>query len=437
MVPSDAEEVLGKEVQLTQPDYEVFIPEHWKGSSDDGHNQHFLVFDGPDGSLMVVWTQGSAAEGAHQRHRIVFSRSDDEGATWTEPSHVIGPNGRNDPALMAHWQFPLVSKSGRIYVIVNRETGVYGWIKMHTGKMQGLYSDDNGASWSQPQDIPMPTSPYDDPEGKIPPEWIVWQIPTRDLSGGHFVGYTHWINRAVATRKEVEQWPEIDSVAEFMRFENVDDDPEPRDLRIRYSAWGDQALRVPHKKYPLVSVAQEPSIVRLPDDRLFVVMRTASGYIWYSVSADDGETWRSPRPLLHRDHGLPLLQPTSACPIYQLADGRYVLFYHNNCGGPVAGGESDSQPRRPVFVALGEFRPGADQPLWFSDPKFLMDNKGSVKFEGDVNAYGEPRTPDLSMYSSFTTRGGNNVLWYPVGKTFLLGKKITDEFLADLEVPAQ
>ena len=42
-------------------------------------NEHFLVFDGPDGSLMAVWTQ-STREGAGD-HRIVFSRSEDEGVT--------------------------------------------------------------------------------------------------------------------------------------------------------------------------------------------------------------------------------------------------------------------------------------------------------------------------------------------------------------------
>ena len=39
------------------------------------------------------------------------------------------------------------------------------------------------------------------------------------------------------------------------------------------------------------------------------------------------------------------------------------------------------------------------------------------------------------MYSSFTTRNGTNVLWYPDRKFFLLGKRIGDELLADLEVP--
>ena len=42
---------------------------------------------------------------------------------------------------------------------------------------------------------------------------------------------------------------------------------------------------------------------------------------------------------------------------------------------------------------------------------------------------------DIGVYSSFTTRQGNNVLWHPDRKSFLLGKRLTDPFLADLTVP--
>jgi len=40
-----------------------------------------------------------------------------------------------------------------------------------------------------------------------------------------------------------------------------------------------------------------------------------------------------------------------------------------------------------------------------------------------------PRNTGLSLYASFTNRGGGDVLWYPDRKHFLLGKIITDELL--------
>ena len=317
-----------RELRRTRPDYVVYVPGSVDGSTDDGLNEHFLVFDGPDGSLMAVWTQArmSTIRPAAQANRIVFSRSEDDGVTWSAPVHVAGPRDSGDLAHMASWAFPLVSRSGRIYVVYNQHRGISGWLAMHTGAMAGVFSDDMGATWSEPQEIPMPRSPFDDATGHCPPEWIVWQRPMRDLAGGWFVGYSHWAHPSVAARPQVKGWTEWESVCEMMRFTNVDDDPEPQGLRIRTSAWGERALRVPHYRYPHLSVAQEPSLVRLPDDRLFCVMRTASGYLWWSQSLDDGETWCSPRPLLDRDFGRPLLNPVGCAPIYPLSDGRFVLW---------------------------------------------------------------------------------------------------------------
>lgn len=430
--PTEVRAILQREAQRSRPDYIIYIPRHWDSSSQDSHNEHLLVFEGPHRWLMAVWTQSLRQPGP--ANRIVFARSKDDGVTWSPPVHVAGPRSADDPAPMASWGFPMVSRSGRIYVIYNQHQGVSGWIPMHTGTMDGVYSDDDGQTWSRSQTIPMPPSPFDDPEGKIPAEWIVWQIPMRDLNGRFLVGCSHWLNRARAWLKKPESWTQIESVCEFMRFENVDDDPNVRDLRVSYTGWGDQALRVPHYLYPQMSVAQEPSLVRLPDRRLFCVMRTNTGYIWYSLSSDDGNTWCSPRPLLRKDHGQPILQPVGCCPIYQLADGRYVLLHHNNRGDVTTRPERTSEPRRPAFMALGAFRSDADQPIWFSESKQLMDNDG-VGPDGTQGESGRRVNTNIGVYSSFTTRGGNNVLWHPDRKCFLLGKKITAEFLADLTVP--
>jgi len=138
--------------------------------------------------------------------------------------------------------------------------------------------------------------------------------------------------------------------------------------------------------------------------------------------------------LLNRDFGVPLLNPVGCDPIYQLADGRYALLYSNNRGDMEGGGAAEAGPRRPCHLALGEFRPDADQPVWFSSPKVLMDTD-DVGVDGVKNTPETPRNGGLSMYASFTTRNGKNILWYPDRKFFLLGKEIGDEFLADLDVP--
>ena len=414
------------ELKRTKPDYVVYVPKSVDGSTFDTGNEHFLVFDGPDGSLMAVWTQ-SSYEGAGD-HRIVFSRSDDEGVTWTEPRLVAGPSKPGE-AYMASWGFPMVSASGRIYVVYNQYHGIDDVIHQFTGTMDCVHSDDAGASWSKPRTIPMPRSPYDHPDPKVPSNWIVWQRPIRDLRGRWFTGFTRWVSKAVRTQWRINSWTALESVVEFMRFENIDDDPEPRDIRVSYSAWGEEALRVPHYAQPELSIAQEPSLVRLPDDRLFCTMRTMAGCVWYSVSEDDGITWCNPMPLLRKDHGRPILQPICCCPIYRLSDGRYVLLHHNNDGRfEGCAPEDTNKNRRPAFIALGEYRPGAEQPVWFSESKQLMDNDGQ--------GIGPLNRIDIGVYSSFTNRGGNDVLGHPDRKFFLVGKRITPEWLADLRVPS-
>ena len=42
---------------------------------------------------------------------------------------------------------------------------------------------------------------------------------------------------------------------------------------------------------------------------------------------------------------------------------------------------------------------------------------------------------ECGVYTSFTSRRGNDVLWHPDRKFFLLGKRITRDFLADLKAP--
>ncbi|HDP35303.1 MAG TPA: exo-alpha-sialidase [Candidatus Hydrogenedentes bacterium] len=418
---------LQREMARSEPDYVVYVPKSIDGSAFDTGNEHFLVFDGPDGSLMAVWTQ-SSYEGAGD-HRIVFARSDDEGETWSSPLRIAGPSKPKE-SYQSSWGFPLVSKSGRVYVVWNQYQGIADYHHQITGTMDACYSDDMGKTWSAPQTIPMKRSPYDHPDEKYPSNWIVWQRPIRDGKGKWLAGFTRWVSPAVRTQPVNNSWTAQESVVEFMRFENIDDDPEPKDIVITNSAFGDRALRAPHYDKPSLSIAQEPSLARLPDERLFCVMRTMSGYIWYSVSADDGRSWCNPRPLLRHDFGAPIEQPLCCCPIYEYEKGRYVLLHHNN-DGHFEGSrrEETNKNRRPAFIALGEYRPNAEQPVWFSESKKLMDNDGSP--------IGPLKRIDIGVYTSVTKRNGEFVLWHPERKFFLLGKKITRTWLADLKVKAE
>lgn len=421
----DVQAVLNAELRRSEPDYVVYVPKSLDGSTFDNGNEHFLVFEGPDRSLMAVWTQ-STAEGAGD-HRIMFSKSVDDGVTWASPKMLAG-SPRKGEGRQASWGFPLLSRSGRIYVIYNQYQGIHDYHHQVTGTMDCVYSDDAGKTWSKPGTIPMARSIYDHPDPKYPSNWIVWQRPIRDPKGKWYTGFTRWVSPAVRNKPvQKARWTD-ESVTEFMRFLNIDDNPPPEKIRIQWIASGERALRVGHYLNPLLSICQEPSIVVLPDKRLFCTMRTMTGYIWYSLSSDGGETWCAPRPLLRKDYGLPILQPIFCCPIYKMADGRFLLIHHPEFNGVDPGNSGGPKSnRRPAYLAVGEFRPRAEQPVWFSESRLLMDNGG--------HGIGPLKRVDIGGYTSFTTRGGKNVLWHPERKFFLLGKIITAEMLKGLSPP--
>ena len=405
------------ELRKTRPDFVVYTPKSTDGSTGDTGNEHFLVFEGPELNLFAVWTQ-STYEGKPDQ-RIVFSSSADDGRTWLPPRVIAG---LEDGKGMASWGFPMVSRSGRIYVIYNRHTGVNDIFTHTTGRMAGIFSDDAGATWSAEQFISVPRSKWDNPDPAVPANWIVWQKPLRLSEDKYYVGFTRWVSPAVRPPAPMRIWWAEESVVEFMRFENLDDDPEPGELEIGCFMNDDRALKVALRDHPDVSVAQEPSIVSLPDGRLFCVMRTATGHPYYTTSGDAGRTWDPPQPLRQSDDQLPFLHPCSPCPIYQVGQGEYIFLFHNHDGhfggwGP----EHTKMHRRPIYLCRGLFRPEATQPIWFSEPLFLMDHGGVSILRSD-----------LAMYASTTSIEDGLVLWYPERKYFLLGKRIPRELLDGL-----
>lgn len=424
--PAELKARIPTQLRITKPNYIVFVPEVTDTAVTDTGNEHFLVTEGPRDSLIAVWTQ-SSAEAQPDQH-IAFARSLDHGATWTRPQIIAGPRKPGDGPI-ASWGYPLVSTSGRIYVLYSQHVGRTDGFVHHTGWLDGIYTDDLGATWSAPQRINVPRSLHDSPDATMPPNMLCWQKPVRLGAGGkYFAGFTRWTSFHV-TKNPTKSWISADSRVEFMRFENVDAHPAVADLAISWFAANDRALSVPFPGHPAISVCQEPSLVRLPDGRLFCVMRTAAGSPFWSVSADGGETWTAPRRLLRKDGGEPLLHPLSPCPIYDVGgntagSGRYALFIHNHDGHYQGYGPTETGfHRRPIHLVVGRFRAGADQPVWFDEPRFFMDHDGV--------SLGKPGTAgrlDLALYGSSTTRAGRTTLWYPDRKFFLLGRTLDPEW---------
>lgn len=401
------------EWKRTSPDYVVYLPQEFIGIDTD--NVHFLVTQTNAGTLLGVWTQ--ATYEAADNSSVVCARSEDGGETWGSPVEIGGPNDARYN--MAFFGFPVVSRAGRIYIFYIKKTLGTWEIDSTRGFMHCRYSDDDGVTWSSPPvDIPVIRREPDDPDPAMPPKWKVWTNTVRDSSGTLAVPVERYTNRRMPL--ESAHWIDL------IRFTNIDDGPEPEDLE---TTWLPEEPIAP---LPLHGI--EPSIVLLPNGRLFMALRTGAGSVWYTVSNDpEGRSWRSPEPMLYRDGGERVLNPGSPCPLFHLADGRYLLQYHNNDGSASGGPQPMwSRPysfsRRSMFIAVGEYRPDAHQPIWFSQGKRIADTDG-------VSA-GVQNRLDCGTYGSLTDIDGRRILWYPDRKHFLLGKEIGDDLLSDMHVPA-
>ena len=415
-----------EEMWRTQPDRIVYDPtagqpRPWDDPEFHWLNEHVLVQETADGNLLAMWT--SERLGPHKL-RVALSHSVDGGVTWSIARYVDGSGlGEGYPAA---WQVPVIAPSGRVYLFYTYgtcgQTPFFGGFRFRT-------SDDHGRTWSQPVDLDFAPGKVDSKDTRIPPIWICCSGPHRGPQGEVLIPYTRWAwnGNVLGGDASIKQRY---SHVEVMRIENLDQDPEPEALRFSWLNL-ENPVTVPHASIEGASFAQEPYLVNLPDGRILMVVRTNRGELWYTVSDDGGASWRQAEPMLTRDGGPVIQQPASPCPAFALERGDYLLLYNDN-DGLVFGAESvwDVRNRRPAYLARGTFRPGAHQPIWWSQPKLFVDN--------DAVPWGPPGMGRLeaATYCSLTEVAGERVLWYPDRKGFLLGKRITDGFLAELQVPA-
>ena len=391
------------DILVNEPDFVVFTPKGNNLVMGDVYNDHFQVFDKPDGTLFAVWTQ--ATREGDVDHHIAFSKSVDKGMNWTVPVALVGSSNQIHPQLRASWQQPMVSKSGRIYVLWNQQVTSQG---PHCGHMFGIYTDNDGATWSSPKMVSMERMDRDPQDITIPPSWCNWQRPLRLGSDGRYlVGVSRHGQALYENQKSC--------MVDVLQFDNIDDNPAVDDIALTWLASNRNALKVEHPRYG--SACEEASLVKLPDGRLFALTRTCAGHPFWSQSADNGVTWSTPKKLLDRDGGTAYLQPRSPCPIYdwrgpEAASGLYFAFVHNTFD---FNGDSEYQNRGPLYLIAGKYRADAEQPIEFAPMRLFARRP-----EGN------------SFYTSVTVVDGKTVLWFPDKKFYLLGREIGPEWFAGL-----
>ena len=310
-----------KDWRRTDPDLVLHLPTRVPEHPE--HQDHVLVDYTPGGDLLAIWTL--AYEPDARDYGVYFAHSTDHGHTWTEPAqiHEAGTAGQ-----VSSFGFPVITSSGRIYCYYNRSVG-YGENALNA-VLRCRYSDDDGHTWIDGGvDIEYRRTPIDHPDPTVPPMGIVWQKPIRDAKGRHVVALTRWAAQYITPKPYVPHMGDRPNGmfrefrCEFLRFDNIDDGPDPKDVQITWLPEDENLIQVPVSFEPQASdgytFCEEPGLVLLPDGRLFAEMRTANGELWYTVS-DDAEalTWRPTEILRFRDGGEPMLNPNSPSPMYRM-----------------------------------------------------------------------------------------------------------------------
>ena len=419
-----------RDILCNAPDYVCFVPRNnrkFPGNSadpakrGDSYNDHFQVISDPVRNwLYAFWTQATHESAADQH--IAFSKSVDGGFSWSEPLVLAGSETCANPTARASWQQPMLSKRGRLYCLWNQSIN---GSRPHYGLPFGRFSDDGGTTWSEPEALSrFVRMDADGPDATKLPCWCNWQRPLRLATADRFfVGCTRF-GRATYDKGQCGK-------IEFWRFENIDEHPAVRDICISQFAINRAALGAEHVvpitgfkffaprpdaagkiAYPSL---EEASIVKLPDGRLFALMRSTLGCPVWSQSRDSGETWERPRVLLDVK-GRPILHSCSPCPMYdwkgcEAGSGTYFALVHNKFDFDAP---SAYQKRGALYLIAGRFDSAAEQPIVFSEPRLFA-----------------PRAANNSCYSSYTVVDGEGVLWMPDQKYYLIGRKIGSEWFVN------
>ncbi len=407
-----------EEWRRTCPDYVVYHPApdgnpRWDDEDFTVLNEQTIIVATKNGDLLATWT----GHGPFKSWilRLFSSRSNDGGKSWTQPMLIAGSKGDR-----AGWQVPVIIPSGRIYLFYCK------YVPAPSTRMAHLacrVSDDDGRSWGSEVLLPMKRRSIDHPDPNIPVAWLGWRQVEWDAQGRALFPFTRFDSK-LASEERPKEWCQ----SEVIRFENIAEGPDPSDLQITWLPEGKgEALTVP-SNMPGLKWANESNPIPLPDGRIFISLRTRLGQVWYSVSDDDGATFRQPEVMRDQDGGAPILNPSDNAPLYRLSDGRYLLFYHDNDGNAFNTIDvHDTRNRRPCYVSVGAFRPEAHQPIWWSKPKLFIDIDDVPIDVG----FSVPRYEAID-YCGFTEINGEAVLWYPDRKHFILGKRISEAFLSDM-----
>lgn len=215
-----------------------------------------------DTSIMFCYTRYIGEDWHdHCSAEIVATVSADGGKSWSAPRTVVPFQGLN---VMSVGLQRL--QDGRIAMKYSRKLAIPDYPDYKECRPTMIYSSDEGATWSDPQDI-----------AQIPPAYMVCNNDRLiQLSNGRlFLPVSH------------HPYNKLSSLgAGIVRFFLSDDNG---------STWRNAADCIYPESYMHLGF-MEPGVIELADHRLMCWMRTRAGCQYKSFSSDNGEHWSKPIP---------------------------------------------------------------------------------------------------------------------------------------------
>ncbi|MDW8355086.1 MAG: sialidase family protein [Bryobacterales bacterium] len=316
-----------------------------------------------DGRLMCVFS--AYAKGSADG-RIVATFSSDGGRTWSAPRLLIDEPGMNDAD-------PNILVDGdQVFVYATRVKIPNAIDKAWTIM---VHSRDNGATWSQPQEVFIPRQ-YT--PGK--------QHNALKLTDGTYamgISWDLWAEKGMAARTEGEM-----VLASGLL--------KSRDGRT-WTLHGHLTALVEKVTPGSINGLAEPSIVELAPGEILMILRSGGSRHWESRSTDYGVTWSEPRPSALIGHNTP-----TALWRLEEAPSELVAVWNNS---PIH--------RFPLTAALS-----ADGGRTFTRPKILANPIGyQVSYPGLTQA--ADRTI-VAVWQQALPDGGRDIRWARFTRQWLL-----------------
>ena len=223
--------------------------------------------------MFAVWSAYAKPE---WRGRIVGAFSSDSGRTWSSPRELIKTPGMDDADPNT------VVDGNRIFVY---STTVPIGMKHITGsKVFMVESDDDGATWSKPVEIPLPFKYF---VGKV-------QNGIKLMDGTLAMGFSWdlWAQNGDPARTEGE----MNLASGILRSTDG----------VHWTPFGQIHAWLQKITSFSTNGLGEPALVQLANGELLMIMRTGTAFHYESRSHDGGLTWDPPRPSTVIGHNNPV-----------------------------------------------------------------------------------------------------------------------------------